>query len=757
MGGDRPTLASRNRLPALTLNMISLLGYTDPLSVTAGDQLDVKVSVESEAPSYSAQLVRLYCGDDDPDGPGYRDVELDASVNGEYPARRQRTRCGSYVHVPTGDETNSFTALVMVWATQLGAREQVLMGRWCAQSRRGFALLVTDEGRPQLRLGDGVGGYAELTLETPLIEREWTVVAASFDVKEKTAELISHRQAFSPRQPRSYREQAFIETTVDCARLPLLMGACLVGELPDTTAHFNGKLERPRLSGSAVPLGQWRALLDQPTTGIAAETLVGAWDFAQEMGTTRVVDQSGNGHHGETVNLPTRAVTSSQWDGTVQRPVDNPGHYAAIQLHDDDVYDVGWETDFRFRVPENLASGVYAFRLRDGSGEDYVPFFVRPHAHATRARIAFLASTATYIAYINNRSAVNETLEEMQWGSLTELGPEDVYLSAHPELGVCVYDSHADGTPVFYSSRHRPILNTRPHSKPWNFCADLHIIGWLDRLGYNVDVIADEDLDSLGSELLDGYAVLITGTHPEYWSAPMLDALDAYKSSGGRLMYLGGNGFYWRISFSKHLPGALECRKTGGVRLLDPPAGERCHSFDGELGGLWRHLGRSPQKNTGVGTTAFGFADCGYFLRGPDSGNPRAAFVFEDVDDGPIGDFGLTGGAVGLEIDRTDRALGTPDHCLVLAVSAPMGRFYVPAPEETPFLHPALPGDENPNVRAEMVFYEGPNGGAVFSTGSISWAASLPHHDYDNNVSQITRNVLDRFLDPAPFPAMNDT
>jgi N,N-dimethylformamidase len=50
-----------------------------------------------------------------------------------------------------------------------------------------------------------------------------------------------------------------------------------------------------------------------------------------------------------------------------------------------------------------------------------------------------------------------------------------------------------------------------------------------------------------------------------------------------------------------------------------------------------------------------------------------------------------------------------------------------------------------------MVFFETPNGGAVFSTSSIAWAGSLSHNNYDNNVSRITENVIKRFLDPAPL------
>lgn len=54
-------------------------------------------------------------------------------------------------------------------------------------------------------------------------------------------------------------------------------------------------------------------------------------------------------------------------------------------------------------------------------------------------------------------------------------------------------------------------------------------------------------------------------------------------------------------------------------------------------------------------------------------------------------------------------------------------------------------GTVNPLVKADMVYVEYPNSGAVFSTGSIGWCGSLSHNNYLNNVSQITRNVLDRF------------
>ena len=65
--------------------------------------------------------------------------------------------------------------------------------------------------------------------------------------------------------------------------------------------------------------------------------------------------------------------------------------------------------------------------------------------------------------------------------------------------------------------------------------------------------------------------------------------------------------------------------------------------------------------------------------------------------------------------------------------------------------YPGTGGTENDWVRADMVYFETPNGGGVFSTSSIAWAGSLSHNNYDNNVSKITGNVLDRFVDPKPM------
>ncbi len=115
-------------------------------------------------------------------------------------------------------------------------------------------------------------------------------------------------------------------------------------------------------------------------------------------------------------------------------------------------------------------------------------------------------------------------------------------------------------------------------------------------------------------------------------------------------------------------------------------------------------------------------------------------------EDAPIGDAGLEmGGAAGLEIDRLDFALGAPPHTLLLASARGFSDSYQHVVEEVSASDSLQGGTVSPYVRADMVYFEGPKAGAVFSTGSITWCGCLSHNTYDNPVSRITGNVLRRF------------
>ncbi|MDH3750863.1 MAG: hypothetical protein OEU40_09720, partial [Gammaproteobacteria bacterium] len=120
-----------------------------------------------------------------------------------------------------------------------------------------------------------------------------------------------------------------------------------------------------------------------------------------------------------------------------------------------------------------------------------------------------------------------------------------------------------------------------------------------------------------------------------------------------------------------------------------------------------------------------------------------------------FGDYGVDrvhGGAVGFEIDKYNPANGTPRHALHLATAESLRetiedlRMSV-LPLSVSY-HPPI--DDN-LAGADIVFFETPNGGAMFATGSINWFSSTPENNFDNDVATISRNVIERFLDPEPF------
>ncbi len=284
---------------------------------------------------------------------------------------------------------------------------------------------------------------------------------------------------------------------------------------------------------------------------------------------------------------------------------------------------------------------------------------------------------------------------------------------------------------------------------PHHLSLDLHLLGWLEAKSYRYDVITDEDLHLEGLGLLSPYRVVLTGSHPEYWTGRMIEGLEGYLAGGGRFMYLGGNGFYWVTLVDAERSHAIEVRRWGGMRSCESEPGQYHHSTTGEMGGLWRFRNRQAQKLVGVGFTSLGTGPGRPYRRQPGSFEPRAAFIFEGIgSDELIGDFPSLvqeQGAAGFEIDRFDLALGTPAHTLLLASSFGHSDGFQCALEDLFSLSGPMFGSESPKIRADMVYFETPRGGAVFSVGSIGWCGGLPYNGYENNVSRVTENVLSRF------------
>jgi len=744
-----------------------LLGYADRFSVSPGDTIRFMVSCDGHA-KYQAHITRLIHGDTNPEGAGFREAEIEADVNRSYRGRLQKAYSGSYVQVPSKPPLaalSSFTVATMVWPTTPATGRQGLVTHWDATQKKGWGLVIDEAGSVALILGDGQSEQV-VAVGPKLLPREWYGVGASYDAQTRRVVVWQHPvNTYAGIVHGGQREVAAASFVASAG--PLIIAAWVsdgAAKRGGIAGHYNGKIDSPRLINRAIDPEQAGRLVRDPMAGKHPD-ITAAWDFSKDITSTRVRDLSVNRLHGKAVNMPAGAMKGYNWTGAEMNWTRAPGQYGAIHFHDDDIYEAGWKPDFAFTVPESMRSGIYAARLRAGEDEDHIPFFVRPKRGTATADIAFLAPTASYMAYANDHAPVNAAGAEMLMGRLIILQPQDLHMAEHRELGGALYDTHSDGSGVCYSSRLRPILNMRPRysswlggsgSGLWQFNADLDLIAWLEAKGFSYDVITDEDLHAEGHELLKSYRAILTSSHPEYYTTEMLDAVSAYTANGGRLMYLGANGFYWRIAYHKDQPGVMEVRRgEGGIRTWAAEPGEYYQSFNGEYGGLWRRNGRPPQILTGVGFTAQGFDVSSCYRRKPGSFDPRAAFIFAGVGrDELIGDFGLVGGgAAGLELDRADPLLGTPPNALVLASSEGHSDLYMVVSEEILVNSPHLTGSQSDLVRADLVFFEMPRGGAVFSTGSIAWIGSLSHNGYENNVSRITENVLRRFIDPRPLVA----
>ena len=732
-----------------------LLGYPDEFSVRPGETISFKVSATRPG-QYHASLVRLRCGDATEGGAGYKEYPLDSTFEGDYPARSQPICAGSFVAFEDDPawHPRAFTVQAWLWPTTPGRRRQHVAGTWDETGSHGWGLQLDEDGAAALVLGDGAQ-RTTVSTGVPLRERAWTQVTASWDAETGRAVVIQR-----PLEDDRHRDRA-AKGSARCEFAPTPGSAFRLAAWHDAGApphqaggHYNGKLEAPRLADRGLSDAEIESLLAAPKNIDFGPRLVAQWDFSDDIAGTGVVDRGPSGRHGRTVNQPTRAMKGVHWDGSEYDFKRAPAHYGAIHFHDDDLHDCGWDSDFSWTVPADAQSGIYCARLVQGDAEYRVPFVVSPPVGEARAPLALILPTASYWAYANHLIYIEWPEIEHVLGIFTIVDETGLFLFQHPAFGASMYDHHRDGSGICHSSRLRPVLDLAPKQALWQFPADTHITDWLEAEDIAYDVITEDDLERYGAELLAPYRCVTTGTHPEYPSLRMLDAFAEYQANGGRFIYMGGNGFYWRTHYHPERPGIVEVRRAeDGIRSWAAEGGEYYASFTGELGGMWRRMGRAPQSVAGTGMTAQGFDSATYYERTPESFDPRVSFVFDGIgDDERIGDFGIVGGgAAGWEIDRVDPALGTPPHTLVVARASTFSSAYNWMKEEMSHTHTAITGPICPHVRADMAFYETPNGGAVFAMSSIAWAGALSHNGYDNNVARITGNVIRRFIDPAPF------
>lgn len=359
-------------------------------------------------------------------------------------------------------------------------------------------------------------------------------------------------------------------------------------------------------------------------------------------------------------------------------------------------------------------SGLYYFHASTPSGGCFAfPWIVAPAQ--PRAAVAVLASNINWNAY-NNFGGRSNYIHADRF-------PDTPTVNSRMELKRYIDPHHETwGSPGYAPlsfERPEPINHIDPrheitdpiegrsacHVAP----AEWRLLGWLEREGFAYDLYAETQLHQ-GALDLSRYRVLMLGPHPEYWTRTMYDRVKAWVfHEGGRLMYLGGNGLNCEVELRDDDTMIVH---NGVLRSLWPEG----------IGAESRFARRHESEANLLGVV---FTPAGAMTGAPYRVVDARHWAFEGtgLEAGQLfGERSLhmrcPGGASGHETDK--RSASSPANVHLLAK-----------------------GENLDDGGAEMVYFDTPGGGAVFSVGSISYCSSLP---VDDQISQITSNVLRRFL-----------
>ena len=702
---------------------VFIAGYSDKLSARPGETVTFFVSSHARE-AFKATLHRSISADPNPDGPGI--IEDDASTYFNpswFASRYQGFTPGSFAQSTIDLQADIKSDLVIkLWFMPkvLVAADQTLLA-WGTVS-----IILDQQGMITAKLADGISVSTSVAIKCNHWHSLEFKVAASGVVALDVKSMMTAKADIEIAK-NSHTEFDLAQMFPISVKAPVRIAA----GFGDARCCFNGKIEAPEI------------LVDG--------SLIAKWDFSQDISSLSVKAIAGPDFLLR--NAPTRGVTGRKWDATEFCWRHKPDHYAAISFHDDDIYDFEWDSDFEFVIPDDMPSGIYIMRIEADGHYDAMPFFVCPPLGKRRADLCVLVSTFTYTIY-GNHARPDFAPSWLEKISAWEAYPNNP--SQYRHYGLSTYNNHTDGSGICHASHKRVLFTFRPGyltrgaatcSGLRHFQADSHLIAWLHNQNIDYDIITDDELDHDGVTAIAGYKAVVTGSHPEYHTSETLDALKGYRDSGGGLVYLGGNGFYWRIVRHPEDSTLLEIRRSeDGLRAWASEPGEYYNAFDGSYGGLWRRNGRPPQQLVGIGFTAQGnFVGMPYKRVCYDK---NMDWVFDGINDDLLGDFGFSGhGAAGFELDRRDEKLDDGEDITILAQSYDEDNRFILVPEEMLTHLTNLSGGPEADVkRADMVYFKTHTGGQVFAAGSITFCGSLPWNNYANNVSKLLRNVVRKFV-----------
>ena len=280
---------------------------------------------------------------------------------------------------------------------------------------------------------------------------------------------------------------------------------------------------------------------------------------------------------------------------------------------------------------------------------------------------------------------------------------------------------------------------------------ELPFVKWAEARGYSIDYAVNSDLE-FHPEILDGYRLVLSIGHDEYWSAPMRDNIEAFAIGGGNLAFFSGNTMWWQVR-SEASGRELVCYK--GLYREDPVYQSGDHH---RLSTVWCHhlIGRPENRLTGVSFAYGGYhrffdqfqdGPDGYTIHRPD----HWAFTGTGLKKDDL--LGSQDMIVNFECDGCELRYkwgmpfptgrdGTPKSFEILA-TAPAG--LSKADDSIGIVNEALHGNEAANQHHQpgaAVMGLHTLGGTVFTSGTTNWSHGL--RGADPHVERITGNILDR-------------
>jgi hypothetical protein len=240
--------------------------------------------------------------------------------------------------------------------------------------------------------------------------------------------------------------------------------------------------------------------------------------------------------------------------------------------------------------------------------------------------------------------------------------------------------------------------------------AEWRLAGWLEQQQIAYDYYAETQLHD-GTLDLSAYKVLIIAVHPEYWSRTMYDRVKKWVfEQGGKLVYLGGNGLNCEVVLHDNATMSV---LNGSITSL----------WSSGMGGRDSRMAVTHESEANL--LGVVFTPAGAMTGAPYQVVDQNHWIFDGTGLKHSQIFGTAslhcrcpGGASGHETDKRTASSPANTHVVARGLNCDDGG-------------------------AEMVIFDTPSGGQVFSVGSINYVASLP---VDKDISQITENVLRRFL-----------